>query len=182
MVPPIPVALVLLVLTSSGALEPATLRESAARQLYVQGYALWQRGDKHEACTKLERSNQLHESIGSRLNVARCQHWQGLTAHARASFTKAATMARAAGQQERAAIAERLAAEMAAAIEGQGPTGQTGACSITGGPGSGGSDSALLALLAATSLLGLGRLVVGVKRVVRALWSRRRSWSGSGRG
>ncbi len=86
----------LLMIASSGSLEPAAVSANAARELYEQGYALWQRGDKQAACIKLAQSNRLHESIGCRLNLARCQRWQGLPERARMSFQEAALMARAA--------------------------------------------------------------------------------------
>ena len=77
----------------------------AAEALFEQGTSLMSDGRYAEACAKFEASQALDAGIGTLLYLGDCYERSGRNASAWATFREAESMARAAGQNERAQIA-----------------------------------------------------------------------------
>ncbi len=88
---------------------------AAAEQLFQEGRVLIQRDRWAEACPKLAESLRLDPAVGASLNLAECYERIDKIASAWATYRKAETMARRAGQRERFTHA----AARAATLEGE---------------------------------------------------------------
>jgi serine/threonine-protein kinase len=90
--------------------------KAAAQALFDQARELMNAGNYTAACPKLEASQQLSHGTGTLLNLADCYDKLGKTASAWRTFHKAADSARAAGQEERARLAELRASVLEARL------------------------------------------------------------------
>jgi tetratricopeptide (TPR) repeat protein len=81
-----------------------TLFEEGVRKLDAKEYA--------PACKAFEASNRLDPGLGTLLYLADCYEKLGKTASAWAAFREAASLAKASGQTEREAVAQRRAASL----------------------------------------------------------------------
>lgn len=110
---PLSQSLVWISLTVGFALAPqaALARDSkaAAEVLFVEGRTLMDRGDYAAACAKFEASQKLDAGVGTMLNLADCYEKSGRTASAWAEYREVVPLARAAGSEERAVLAEARA-------------------------------------------------------------------------
>ncbi|WP_437492541.1 hypothetical protein WME75_18250 [Sorangium sp. So ce1014] len=79
--------------------------ESAAEKLFREGRALLVEQRFAEACPKLEESQRLEPSLGTKLNVAYCHERLGAVATAWVGFQEALTTARTEGDAAREAFA-----------------------------------------------------------------------------
>jgi serine/threonine-protein kinase len=90
--------------------------KAAAEALFDEGVRLLDAGQYEAACKKLEDSQRVDPGIGTLLYLADCYEKSGRTASAWATFREAASLARNAGQMERAEIgmqrADRLEAKL----------------------------------------------------------------------
>lgn len=86
--------------------------KAAAEALFDQGMALMAKSQFTEACKRFERSQAVDPGLGTMLYLADCYERVGRTASAWALFREAASMASAAGQQERAAAGASRAASL----------------------------------------------------------------------
>lgn len=86
---------------------------AVARGLFDQARELMQQGKYTEACPKLEESQRLDPGMGTQFNLGDCYEHVGRAASAWAQFLDVASAARAAGQNDREAVAR----ERAKAIE-----------------------------------------------------------------
>lgn len=77
-----------------------------AGELFSEGRKLVEAGRYQEACPKFEQSASLNLGIGVQFNLADCWEHIGRTASAQALFQGVAASARAAGQAERAQVAQ----------------------------------------------------------------------------
>ncbi|MCA9632308.1 MAG: hypothetical protein KC766_31865, partial [Myxococcales bacterium] len=82
---------------------------ATAEALFQQAKKLKDAENYEEACPKFAASNKLDPALGTLLNLADCHEQQGLTASAWAEFLEAATLARRAGQVDRAQVAQERA-------------------------------------------------------------------------
>ncbi|MBW2525594.1 MAG: hypothetical protein JRI23_15530 [Deltaproteobacteria bacterium] len=87
--------------------------EQTAEQLFEQGRALMRVNDIDGAIAKFEASMQASPSVGALVNLARCHELEGKTATAAAEYRRAAALADAEKQPERAKAARKLAAALA---------------------------------------------------------------------
>ncbi|WP_437321108.1 hypothetical protein [Sorangium sp. So ce385] len=83
----------------------AAAEESAAEQLFREGRALLVEQRFAEACPKLEESQRLEPSLGTKLNLAFCHERLGQVATAWVGFQEALITARTAGDAAREAFA-----------------------------------------------------------------------------
>ncbi|WP_437615968.1 hypothetical protein WMF20_20070 [Sorangium sp. So ce834] len=83
----------------------AVAEESAAEQLFREGRALLVEQRFAEACPKLEESQRLEPSLGTKLNLAFCHERLGQVATAWVGFQEALITARTAGDAAREAFA-----------------------------------------------------------------------------
>src|SRR5580704_996459 len=81
----------------------------AAETLFREGKRLMTDGKLAEACDKLAASDRIEESVGTLLNLADCREKNGQLATAWATFLRAASIARTAGDGAREAEARRRA-------------------------------------------------------------------------
>ena len=88
---------------------------ATAEALFQEAKKLKAAEEYDAACPKFAASQKLDPALGTLLNLADCHEQQGLTASAWAEFLEAATLARRAGQAERAKVAK----ERATALEGR---------------------------------------------------------------
>jgi len=93
------------------AADPAAERSEA---LFLEGYALWKAGDKLEACNKFRDSHAAKPSVGNLLNMGRCAQLQQRFATAHGFYAEAKRLAELAGDQKRAAAAEKFLVDAAA--------------------------------------------------------------------
>ncbi|XXX81799.1 hypothetical protein WMF30_23860 [Sorangium sp. So ce134] len=84
----------------------AAAEESAAEQLFREGRALLVEQRFAEACPKLEESQRLEPSLGTKLNLAFCYERLGNVATAWVGFQEALITARTAGDAAREAFAK----------------------------------------------------------------------------
>lgn len=89
--------------------QPSPQDRATAEALFQQAKKLKDAENYEEACPKFAASNKLDPALGTLLNLADCHEQQGLTASAWAEFLEAATLARRAGQQDRADVAQERA-------------------------------------------------------------------------
>lgn len=80
--------------------------KAASQALFDQARELMNTGNYTAACSKLEQSEALAHGTGTLLNLADCYDKLGRSASAFRNFHLAAASARAAGQEERAKLAE----------------------------------------------------------------------------
>ncbi|MCB9587864.1 MAG: hypothetical protein H6718_20840 [Polyangiaceae bacterium] len=85
---------------------------ATAEALFQQAKKLKDAENYEEACPKFAASNKLDPALGTLLNLADCHEQQGLTASAWAEFLEAATLARRAGQKDRADVAQERASAL----------------------------------------------------------------------
>jgi hypothetical protein len=86
--------------------------KAAAESLFQEGKALVAQGRTAEACSKFAESQRLDSSVGTLLNLARCQEQLGRTASAWATYKEASTLAHAVGQTERESAAKDFASKL----------------------------------------------------------------------
>lgn len=86
-----------------------TENQIKAGELFNEAKKLVQAGDYKQACSKFEQSANLNLGIGVQFNLADCWEHIGRTASAQALFRGVAASARAAGQVERAQVAQARA-------------------------------------------------------------------------
>src|SRR5690349_3055329 len=86
-----------------------TENQIKAGELFNEAKALVQAGDYKQACPKFEQSASLNLGIGVQFNLAECWERVGRTASAQALFQGVAASAGAAGQAERAQVAQARA-------------------------------------------------------------------------
>ena len=95
---------------AGAAQQPAkTENQIKAGELFSEGRKLVEAGDYKQACPKFEQSASLNLGIGVQFNLADCWEHIGRTASAQALFQGVAASARAAGQAERAQVAQARA-------------------------------------------------------------------------
>ena len=90
--------------------------EEQARSLFQEGRTLMEEKRHEEACQKFSDSLAVYPSIGAQLNLGRCFDITGRYASAFAAYKRAASMARRAGDGERAEAAEGLATSIEAKL------------------------------------------------------------------
>ena len=88
---------------------PKTQDQARAAELFSEGRALTKAGNYAEACPKFEQSLRLNVGVGVQFNLADCWEHIGRVASAQALFQGAAATARAAGQSDRAEVAQARA-------------------------------------------------------------------------
>ncbi|MEI9941185.1 MAG: hypothetical protein WDO69_28540 [Pseudomonadota bacterium] len=86
-----------------------TENQIKAGELFSEGRKLAEAGDYKQACPKFEQSMSLNFGIGVQFNLADCWEHIGRNASAQALFQGVAASARAAGQTERAQVAQARA-------------------------------------------------------------------------
>lgn len=112
-----PITLFLLASLASSAARGQTPEAKAqAEALFEEGIKKLDAGDLAPACKALETSNRLDPGIGTLLFLADCYERSGKTASAWAAFREAASLAQAAGQAEREAVAQRRAAALSSRL------------------------------------------------------------------
>jgi hypothetical protein len=87
----------------------STSDDAASRALFDEGRKLMDAGKFAEACPKFEEGQRLSPGIGMKYNLGECYERLGKLASAWAAFLDVASMAKAAGQPEREAVAKRRA-------------------------------------------------------------------------
>ena len=97
----------------SGRVAAQRADKPTAEVLFQNGVALMEAGEYGKACPLLEQSEAVDHGIGTMLYLAECYERSGRNASAWAEFRRAASLASAAGQLERA----RAASERAASLE-----------------------------------------------------------------
>ncbi len=103
-IPGLAACLLALCLTSTASADDNKKRITA-EALFEEGTSLMSDGRYAEACSKFEASQALDAGIGTLLYLGDCYERSGRNASAWATFREAESMARAAGQNERAQIA-----------------------------------------------------------------------------
>ncbi|MBI4705253.1 MAG: tetratricopeptide repeat protein [Deltaproteobacteria bacterium] len=83
-----------------------------AEMLFEAATQLWNAGKKDKACEMFAAAVSTQPSAGGRLNLGRCHEQAGRTASAWREYSRAAAMAKLAGQAEREAGARELAARI----------------------------------------------------------------------
>jgi hypothetical protein len=86
--------------------------KGAAESLFQEARRLLKEGRVDDACPMFAESHKADPSFGALANLAQCHKQQQKTASAWAEFKEAATMARSAGDDEKAAQADAFAAEL----------------------------------------------------------------------
>ncbi|MGE5182616.1 MAG: hypothetical protein ACM31C_11165 [Acidobacteriota bacterium] len=96
-------ALALVIVARTAAAQPAHAPDNtvAAETLFREGKKLMKEHELAQACEKFEASERLDESIGTLLNLGDCREKSGQLATAWATFLKAASDARTAGDVRR---------------------------------------------------------------------------------
>ncbi|MBX3127386.1 MAG: tetratricopeptide repeat protein [Polyangiaceae bacterium] len=102
--------------TSAAPVAAQTSDRVAAEALFEQARTLMEAKRYDEACTKFEQSQRIDPAIGTLLYLADCYERSGRLASAWATFREGASVARAAGQAERAAAGEKRAELLAARL------------------------------------------------------------------
>lgn len=87
-----------------------------AEALFRDGRKLLKAGKAQEACPKFEESYRLVPKLGTLLNLATCHATEGKTGSAWGEFTKAASLAHRAGNQDREEYARKQLAELDAKL------------------------------------------------------------------
>lgn len=82
---------------------------AAAEALFAKAKQLMADGQIDEACATFEESMKLDPGVGTKYQLGRCYEQQGRSASAWSAYLEAASMARAAGQADRAEAAKRKA-------------------------------------------------------------------------
>jgi len=90
--------------------------QAAAEVLFERALTLMDTGDYGAACPMLEESESLDHGIGTTLYLAECYERVGRTASAWAAFRRAASLAAAVGQDERARSASGRASRLDAQL------------------------------------------------------------------
>lgn len=86
--------------------------QAAAKALFDEGKALYEKGQLEEACQRFEAARRIESTPGTLLNLARCHEKLGRTASAYGALDEAVTVARRLGDEERRAYAERWMKEL----------------------------------------------------------------------
>jgi hypothetical protein len=95
------------------ALAQSSAQDTAvARSLFRDARKLMESGRYTEACPKLEESQRLDPGVGTQFNLADCLEHTGRTASAWALFLDVASATRAAGQNDREAVARDRAEKL----------------------------------------------------------------------
>ncbi len=100
----------LLCVASPVSAQPSASDKAAAEALFDQAQELMQAGKVAAACSKFEQSQRIDPAIGTLLYLGDCYEKSGRLASAWATFREGASMARTAGQTERAEAGEKRAA------------------------------------------------------------------------
>ncbi len=100
----------LLGVASPSSAQPSASDKAAAEALFDQAQKLMQAGKAAAACSKFEQSQRIDAAIGTLLYLGDCYEKSGRLASAWATFREGASMARTAGQTERAEAGEKRAA------------------------------------------------------------------------
>ena len=87
--------------------------QAAAETLFADARTLMAEKKYLQACPKLERSEKLDPQIGTEFNLARCYELGGQLASALLTYQRVIEETRAAGQEDREAVARRLEALLA---------------------------------------------------------------------
>src|SRR5271154_603178 len=108
------VSLVTLVAVATS-LSPSTASAdpAAAEALFREGRRLLDEGKTDEACLKLAESELQDPSSGTLLNLGLCHELQHKVATAWSNYVSAGQLARDQGRMDRAAVAEKKAADLA---------------------------------------------------------------------
>ena len=85
---------------------------AAAQALFDQAKKAMKAHDYPAACPKLEESYRIEQALGTLLNLADCYEHEGKLATAWSKFLEVATLARAAGNAERARVGKQRAAAL----------------------------------------------------------------------
>lgn len=104
--------LALTVLTPPAHAQVSAENKAAAEALFQQAQKLMRAKKYDEACQKFEQSQGLDPGIGTLLYLAECFEKVGRTASAWATFSEAASLARARGQSKRAELGEKRAKQL----------------------------------------------------------------------
>lgn len=89
---------------------------AVAEALFREGKRLMEDGQHEVACAKFSASQDEEASVGTLLNLARCNEKIGKTATAWAQYQAAASLARQSGDDKREAIASELAESLEATL------------------------------------------------------------------
>lgn len=89
---------------------------AVAEALFREGKRLMEDGRYEAACAKFSASHDEDASVGTLLNLARCNEKRGKTATAWAEYQAAASLARKTGDDKREAIASELAGAIEATL------------------------------------------------------------------
>jgi hypothetical protein len=92
--------------------DPTPEARAAAIALFDEGRKLMASGNYAEACPKLETSQKMDPGIGTLYNLSDCYDHQGRTASAWIGFREVAGQSAAAGQVDRAKVAQARVAEL----------------------------------------------------------------------
>ncbi|MEY4548423.1 MAG: hypothetical protein RL685_4618 [Pseudomonadota bacterium] len=91
-------------------------QKAAAEALFDEGRQLLNQGQYESACKKLEQSDAIDHGVGVLLYLGECYERSGRTASAWAIFREASSRAKAAGQLDRAKIADDRARRLNATL------------------------------------------------------------------
>lgn len=100
---------VALLISSTGAAQPATLDEAAAQALFEEAGQLMKADRYAEACPKLEESLKLSPGAGIRFNLAQCYEQLGRLASAWSLYLEVVAETRRSGHEARAKVAQKEA-------------------------------------------------------------------------
>src|SRR5262245_23680809 len=89
--------------------QPASADAAAAQALFDEARELMAQGQPRDACPKFEEGQRLDPALGTQLNLANCYERLGKLASAYTWFSRVAAGARAAGQGQRAEVAQARA-------------------------------------------------------------------------
>jgi len=92
--------------------QPSASDKASAEALFTAGRAALDAGEYAAACEKFEASQQIDPGVGTLLYLGACYEKLGRTASAWASFREASSVARAAGQGDRADVARERAKKL----------------------------------------------------------------------
>lgn len=98
-----------LLLAAGAAAQPVAGASATAESLFQEGKELLGAGKVSEACSKFEAAYEIEPTLGTLLNLANCHELEGRTASAWAEFLRAASIARAAMQEDRHEVARERA-------------------------------------------------------------------------
>ncbi len=105
-------ASVVILLGMAASAQPSASDKAAAEALFDDAQRLIQAGKIKEACVKYEQSQRIDPAIGTVLYLADCYERSGRLASAWATFREGASMARSAGQSDRAAAGDKRASAL----------------------------------------------------------------------